>query len=66
MLTRKAVERIAEIAAQEGEATESAPRASRRRRGATAEAAEEAVEGDAPEATSDSAATGDEPGDEAE
>ena len=66
LLTRKAVERIAEIAAQEGEATESAPRASRRRRGATAEAAEEAVEGDAPEATSDSAATGDEPGDEAE
>lgn len=47
LLTRKAVERIAEIAAEEGEAEEGTPRASRRRRrGATAEAAAEAASGE--------------------
>src|SRR5690606_31550757 len=45
LLTRKAVERIAEIAAQEGdEEASDAPRASRRRRrGATADAAADAA-----------------------
>ena len=56
LLTRKAVERLAEIASQdEGEESEGAPRASRRRRrGATADAAAEAAAG---EGTEDGAST---------
>ena len=47
LLTRKAVERLAEIASQAEDGGDATPRASRRRRGATAEAAEQAVGGDA-------------------
>ena len=61
LLTRKAVERLAEIASQdEGEESEGAPRASRRRRrGATADAAAEAAaeEGGGDDASTDSEST---------
>lgn len=61
LLTRKAVERLAEIASQdEGEESEGAPRASRRRRrGATADAAAEAAaeEGGDDDASTDSEST---------
>ena len=56
LMTRKAVERIAEIAAQaEDGAGEGAPRASRRRRGATADAAASAAGDDASDETGDEA-----------
>ena len=67
LMTRKAVERIAEIASQdEGEGAEGAPRASRRRRrGATADAAAEAT-GDTSEGadSEDAAETAEAAGDE--
>lgn len=56
LMTRKAVERIAEIAAQaEDGAGEGAPRASRRRRGATADAAASAAEEASDETAADEA-----------
>ncbi|MQC18180.1 MAG: trigger factor [Chloroflexi bacterium] len=60
LMTRKAVERIAEIAAQaEDGAGEGAPRASRRRRGATADAAASAAGEDASDDNAEAEGTGD-------
>ncbi len=67
LMTRKAVERIAEIAAQaEDGAGDGAPRASRRRRGATADAAASAAGDEASEDSTDATDAEDAGGDEAE
>ncbi|MQC17143.1 MAG: trigger factor [Chloroflexi bacterium] len=66
LMTRRAVEIIAEIAGQDEAEAGAAPRASRRRRGATAEAAEQAVDADGGEAETDDAVSDPDAGEDAE